>query len=221
MVLPLHAWWHRIFASDKQTHRGIRKLAEADLRARRLAESEIWTEELVALTGDLLRSDPAHREAWSWRGRCAAYAGNDAVMKASFRRALALAAKPDERRAVLIGYVAAKRDLADAGRRRESTLNGAVIAAHERFLEESAQQRAEPYHRERAREHRRAVARWEARQKRNPVQAPQLRERLERAVYARPDHANGECPRCGGAGWIRRFRHVEGGICFRCRGSGH
>jgi hypothetical protein len=27
------------------------------------------------------------------------------------------------------------------------------------------------------------------------------------------------CGRCGGAGWIEGYRHVEGGICFQCRGS--
>lgn len=28
------------------------------------------------------------------------------------------------------------------------------------------------------------------------------------------------CPRCGGSGYIPRFKHVEGGICFRCKGEG-
>lgn len=27
------------------------------------------------------------------------------------------------------------------------------------------------------------------------------------------------CHRCGGPGWIEAYRYVEGGICFRCRGS--
>jgi len=32
--------------------------------------------------------------------------------------------------------------------------------------------------------------------------------------------SEGACPRCGGEGWIPCFKHVEGGICFRCRGAG-
>ena len=28
------------------------------------------------------------------------------------------------------------------------------------------------------------------------------------------------CPRCGGAGYIPGYEHVEGGICFMCEGSG-
>ena len=27
------------------------------------------------------------------------------------------------------------------------------------------------------------------------------------------------CSRCGGNGELPRFRHVEGGVCFRCRGK--
>lgn len=26
------------------------------------------------------------------------------------------------------------------------------------------------------------------------------------------------CYRCGGTGYLPEFKHVEGGICFRCRG---
>lgn len=29
-----------------------------------------------------------------------------------------------------------------------------------------------------------------------------------------------KCSRCGGEGEIPQFRHVEGGICFKCRGTG-
>ncbi len=29
-----------------------------------------------------------------------------------------------------------------------------------------------------------------------------------------------KCERCNGIGWIRQFDHVEGGICFKCRGNG-
>lgn len=28
------------------------------------------------------------------------------------------------------------------------------------------------------------------------------------------------CRRCGGQGRIEHYRHVEGGVCFRCRGTG-
>lgn len=28
-----------------------------------------------------------------------------------------------------------------------------------------------------------------------------------------------KCPRCGGEGYIRRYKHIEGGICFRCWGA--
>jgi hypothetical protein len=27
------------------------------------------------------------------------------------------------------------------------------------------------------------------------------------------------CSRCGGSGWINHYRHVEGGICFKCEGQ--
>ena len=27
------------------------------------------------------------------------------------------------------------------------------------------------------------------------------------------------CSRCGGAGWFPEFKHVDGGICFRCHGA--
>lgn len=29
-----------------------------------------------------------------------------------------------------------------------------------------------------------------------------------------------KCPRCGGSGYIYGYEHVEGGICFKCNGSG-
>ena len=29
-----------------------------------------------------------------------------------------------------------------------------------------------------------------------------------------------DCHRCGGAGWFRCYAHIEGGVCFRCRGCG-
>lgn len=31
---------------------------------------------------------------------------------------------------------------------------------------------------------------------------------------------SGTCARCSGEGWITGYGHVEGGICFACRGSG-
>jgi len=30
----------------------------------------------------------------------------------------------------------------------------------------------------------------------------------------------GQCPRCGGSGYIEAFSHVLGGRCFKCGGSG-
>lgn len=30
---------------------------------------------------------------------------------------------------------------------------------------------------------------------------------------------NGECPKCLGSGRVP-FRHIEGGVCFQCRGTG-
>lgn len=29
------------------------------------------------------------------------------------------------------------------------------------------------------------------------------------------------CPKCGGSGWIREYDHIEGGVCFKCQGSGY
>lgn len=29
------------------------------------------------------------------------------------------------------------------------------------------------------------------------------------------------CPRCGGHGQLPSFRHVSGGVCFACNGSGN
>lgn len=31
---------------------------------------------------------------------------------------------------------------------------------------------------------------------------------------------DGSCGRCGGTGFIPRYGHIRGGICFRCEGSG-
>lgn len=27
------------------------------------------------------------------------------------------------------------------------------------------------------------------------------------------------CDRCNGTGYLMQFRHIEGGICFKCRGK--
>ena len=27
------------------------------------------------------------------------------------------------------------------------------------------------------------------------------------------------CPRCGGTGYLPQYRHIENGICFKCRGA--
>lgn len=29
------------------------------------------------------------------------------------------------------------------------------------------------------------------------------------------------CIKCGGSGWIRNFKYVEGGKCFKCEGKGY
>ena len=34
------------------------------------------------------------------------------------------------------------------------------------------------------------------------------------------DHLEKDCPRCNGAGYFSKFRHIENGKCFRCKGSG-
>ena len=34
------------------------------------------------------------------------------------------------------------------------------------------------------------------------------------------DHLEKDCPRCDGAGYFPKFRHIENGKCFRCKGSG-
>ena len=34
------------------------------------------------------------------------------------------------------------------------------------------------------------------------------------------DHHEKDCPRCNGAGYFPKFRHIENGKCFRCKGSG-
>jgi len=34
------------------------------------------------------------------------------------------------------------------------------------------------------------------------------------------NHLAKDCPRCNGAGYFPRFRHIENGKCFRCKGSG-
>ena len=31
----------------------------------------------------------------------------------------------------------------------------------------------------------------------------------------------GNCPRCGGFGIINAFKHIEGGVCFECGGTGN
>jgi hypothetical protein len=28
------------------------------------------------------------------------------------------------------------------------------------------------------------------------------------------------CTRCNGTGYLPQFKHIEGGVCFKCRGAG-
>lgn len=30
-----------------------------------------------------------------------------------------------------------------------------------------------------------------------------------------------DCGKCGGAGYVRAFSHIRGGVCFACNGVGH
>ncbi len=59
----------------------------------------------------------------------------------------------------------------------------------------------------------------------------ELRSRLNKArMYSllselRNDHLNNSpyeriCTRCGGSGYLAKYNHVEGGVCFACGGSG-
>lgn len=34
------------------------------------------------------------------------------------------------------------------------------------------------------------------------------------------DHLEKDCPRCNGTGYFPKFRHIDNGKCFRCKGSG-
>lgn len=43
---------------------------------------------------------------------------------------------------------------------------------------------------------------------------------LPSTAFTSRAYGYGNCPRCGGSGYIHQYRHVEGGICFLCRGSG-
>lgn len=37
---------------------------------------------------------------------------------------------------------------------------------------------------------------------------------------SRINYSSTSCPRCGGSGYIPMYRHIEGGVCFLCRGNG-
>jgi hypothetical protein len=32
---------------------------------------------------------------------------------------------------------------------------------------------------------------------------------------------NGNCPKCGGSGYLPEYKHIEGGRCFACDGTGN
>ena len=40
------------------------------------------------------------------------------------------------------------------------------------------------------------------------------------ATVERTQAVNAECPKCGGSGRIKAFGHIEGGVCFACKGKG-
>lgn len=49
-----------------------------------------------------------------------------------------------------------------------------------------------------------------------PVQGP----RESKPAKRRATCVETTCPRCDGHGWFRQFKHVDGGRCFRCNGTG-
>lgn len=38
--------------------------------------------------------------------------------------------------------------------------------------------------------------------------------------YAVKGETRGNCPKCGGKGSIREYGHVDGGVCYTCKGTG-
>lgn len=51
----------------------------------------------------------------------------------------------------------------------------------------------------------------------NPVPMPQ--NQPVAAAHSLPSVRSITCPRCQGRGQLPEFRHVEAGVCFRCRGA--
>lgn len=47
-----------------------------------------------------------------------------------------------------------------------------------------------------------------------PAAAPRPAKRVRHTVIQTP------CPRCGGGGYFPQYKHVDGGRCFRCNGTG-
>jgi len=41
------------------------------------------------------------------------------------------------------------------------------------------------------------------------------------AAVANAEREAAKCPRCGGTGVLPEYRHINGGCCYRCNGSGH
>ena len=71
-------------------------------------------------------------------------------------------------------------------------------------------------------------ARWEDIDEDEPVEAMDHRRALQFArgmdrerTVKRTAKPLGDCPRCGGHGSIRAFRHRAGGVCFACDGTGN
>lgn len=46
------------------------------------------------------------------------------------------------------------------------------------------------------------------------------RRRTPRGAFDGNSVNTNSCSRCSGSGYLPEFSHVEGGVCFRCRGTG-
>lgn len=42
---------------------------------------------------------------------------------------------------------------------------------------------------------------------------------IHNLIESNKEEVKSICPRCGGTGYLPQYRHVENGICFKCRGA--